>query len=78
MSVLGRPEVTDFPNGVWIWWWERRGNWGGQDKSRASFGHALVGFWRHCAYGKAQNSHIFLWKRAVIGSFLYGSVFLAP
>jgi hypothetical protein len=50
-----------------------RGNLRGQDKSRASFGHFMVGFLRVCAYGSAEICHIFASNAPFSAAFLYGT-----
>ena len=50
-----------------------KGNWGGQDKSRASFGHFMVGFLRVCAYGIAEIGHIIAPNAPFSANFSYGT-----
>jgi hypothetical protein len=50
-----------------------KGNWGGQDKSRASFWHDMVGFLRDCAYGMAEICHIFASNSPFSEAFSYGT-----
>ena len=45
----------------------------GQDKSRASFGHAMVGFLRVCAYGTAEKCHTQRAKLRAAARFSYGN-----
>lgn len=46
---------------------------GGQDKSRASFGHFMVGFLRVCAYGTAEICHIIALNAPFSPNFSYGT-----